>query len=180
MLQVPHYLPKKLIYKILFVFKQAQTGTQSHFQLHMSQVDSTALGQVLPISVPPSETELDSIIGTFPTDPTTYTVATTSTGNTTKRRSPDPEGDESQKQDEVPSSKRTRASAKKQLPTDSGPDPSVFTPPDDQDALNEQDEAMTGTKRQRTKRGATNGSSTPAQGSKTATSVTRRKRGGKS
>jgi len=174
-----------------FVFKQAQTGTQSHFvsQLHMSQVDSTALGsQVLPISVPPSETEtamLDSIIGTFPTtNSTTFTqnVSTDTTATTSpskKRRSPGLEGNESQKQDEGgPTVKRTRASAKKnQTTTEPGQDSSVFTPPDDPEALTEQDEVATGTKRQRTKRGSANGSVTPAPGPKTTASATRRKRG---
>lgn len=174
-----------------FVFKQAQSGTQSRFvsQLHMSQVDSTALGgQVLPISVPPSETDtmLDSIISTFPTDSTTFTQNVSSDKATTslskKRRSPEPKGGE--KQDEEASNvKRTRASSKKnQTSTEPGQDGSVFTPPDDPEASIEQDETVTGTgtKRQRTKRSSANGSSTPAQGSKTSSSSTRRKRGGKS
>jgi hypothetical protein len=131
---------------------------------------------------------LDSIIGTFPTtNSSTFTqnvstdTAATTTSSSKKRRSPDPEGNESQKQDEGPTVKRTRASAKKnQTTTELGRD-SVFTPPDDpdKDALNEQDEVATGTKRQRTKRTA-NGSATSAQGSKTTASATRRKRGGKS
>ncbi|CAB4410086.1 unnamed protein product [Rhizophagus irregularis] len=172
-----------------FVSKQVQTGTKSHFasQLHMSQVDSTALGgQVLPISVPPSETDttmLDSIISTFPTDSTTFTQTVSSDKATTslskKRRSPEPRGGE--KQDEEASNvKRTRASSKKnQTTTEPGQDGSVFTPPDDPEASTEQDEAVTGTttKRQRTKRSSANGSVTPAQGSKTTSSTTRRKRG---
>jgi hypothetical protein len=175
-----------------FVSKQVQIGTQSHFasQLHMSQVNSTALGgQVLPISVPPSETDttmLDSsIISTFPADSTTFTQNVSSDKATTslskKRRSPEPRGGE--KQDEETSNvKRTRASSKKnQTTTEPGQDGSVFTPPDDPEASTEQDEAVTGgTKRQRTKRSSANGSVTPAQGSKTTSSTTRRKRGGKS
>ncbi|CAB4377217.1 unnamed protein product [Rhizophagus irregularis] len=143
-------------------------------------------GQVLPISVPPSETDttmLDSIISTFPTDSTTFTQTVSSDKATTslskKRRSPEPRGGE--KQDEEASNvKRTRASSKKnQTTTEPGQDGSVFTPPDDPEASTEQDEAVTGTttKRQRTKRSSANGSVTPAQGSKTTSSTTRRKRG---
>ena len=180
-LQVPYHVANKFIHPDSFVFKQVQTGTQSHFvsQLHISQVVSTALGgQVLPISVPPSETEmLDSIISTFPTTDSTFTQksSTDTVATTKKRRSPEPEGDESQKQDTV---KRTRASAKKnQTTTELGQDASVFTPPDDPEALTEQDEASAGAKRQRGKRGA-NGSVTPAQAPKATASTTRRKRGG--
>jgi len=144
-------------------------------------------GQVLPISVPPSETDtamLDSIIGTFPTDSTTYTpnvstdTAATTTSLSKKRRSPEPEGDEKQ-DEEVSNIKRTRASTKKNQTT-TEPDGSVFTPPDDPEASIEQDETVTGTKRQRTKRSSANGSAAPAQGPKTTASATRRKRGGKS
>jgi len=142
-------------------------------------------GQVLPISVPPSETDtamLDSIIGTFPTDSTTFTqnvstdTAATTTSLSKKRRSPEPEGDE--KQDEATSNvKRTRSAKKNQTTTEPGQDSSVFTPPDDPEASIEQDEVVIGTKRQRTKRSSANGSVTPAQGTKTTTSATRRKRG---
>lgn len=171
--------------------KQAQAGTPGAFvsQLHISQVDSTVLGgQALPISVPPETALLETFIENFPADSTSFTqnaVATTSTDtNPVKKRcSPEPDmeiGDSQKLDDEVPASKRTRASAKKnQLPTDLDPD-SIFTPPDDPEGTLEQDETLTGTKRPRTKRGAaSNGSSSTAQGSKTAALTARRKRGGK-
>ncbi|CAG8749390.1 4426_t:CDS:2, partial [Acaulospora morrowiae] len=143
------------------------------------------------ISVPPTEAEttalMETITDAFLKDVTDadqnafiesaaeviQTTASTSFPESSKKRSSNLDSEEASKQDgTVSTAKRTRASSKKVMESED-----VFNPPGEPEIIGEPEEVTNTPKRTRTKRGASNGSTTTP--TKTITS-TRTRRGGKS